>query len=344
MSSIKEAPLSEMLEQSSVALETGISLPHAFNAVKQVQVDANCRELAAIIAQTPLRLLPATIARKFAHDPDFKLPATELNSLQLCLLLSERTGTGIATLLNTLANNLRDETDAFRARESAFAGAKVTAKILMALPLAALALGYAIGAKPLQVLLSSFTGYLMLFAGIFLTLVGWVWMRKLLQAAATPSQVLDPLLLVDLLGQIISAGVPLPKALQAIGSCLQIIANNQNSAVSGEQLWLLSERFGTAANLLLQGSGAQVALADLPEELRAVSQSVTLSQTTGAQLSPLLFAAVRNQRRANRREVERASAALAVKLVLPTGVTILPAFVVLGIIPVITDLLASHFG
>lgn len=348
MNQISEAPLSIMLEQSAVALETGISVPAAFKALQQVQQDPACRELAAMIGQTPLTLLPAALARKQA-DPNFDLPPAELNSLQLCLLLAQNTGTALSSLFNTLAENLRDQTDASRARQSAFAGAQVTAKILLALPLASLALGYAIGANPLQVLLGDIWGWFMLITGVLLTLLGWFWMRRLLQSAAGDQYSFDQLLLVDLLAQVIMAGLPLPKALYSIGNCLKQVgagqeATGQITTAASVELIDLSQQFETAAQLLMQGSPIHLALANLPDQLQAITDSAALSTSTGAQLAPLLIAAGKHARRAQRREVERVSAALAVKLVLPTGVAILPAFVVLGIIPVITDLLANNFG
>lgn len=347
MKQIDEAPLSAMLEQSAMALQTGISIAAAFKAVAKVQSDPACEELANIISTTPLSLLPSTIARNQSNNSTFEkakiLPA-ELNSLQLCLLLAEQTGTAIATLLNTLASNIRDQTDAKRARSAAFAGTRMSAKILLALPLAAIGLGYAIGAKPLTILLSSSWGMFLLVLGLGLNLIGLLWIRKLLAEAAGKEGSIDPLLLVDLLAHTVLAGTSLPQALKEIANSLEKIASANFNQPNAKVIEHLSKQLLNGAKVLLQGSSPALALADLPAELQLIASSAELSQITGAKLSPLLFSATANARRAERREVDRVAAQLAVKLVIPTGVAILPAFVVLGIIPVITDLLTTHFS
>ena len=66
-----------------------------------------------------------------------------------------------------------------------------------------------------------------------------------------------------------------------------------------------------------------------------------LAEGTGADLARVLRSAARDLRRGRARDVEVLAAQLAVRLVLPTGLALLPAFVALGIIPTVMSLLGG---
>jgi len=64
----------------------------------------------------------------------------------------------------------------FRSRtEAGLAGARATAAILAALPLLGIALGQAVGAAPVQLLLGSTAGGLLLVVGTALVCAGLAW-------------------------------------------------------------------------------------------------------------------------------------------------------------------------
>lgn len=323
MTVLSEDDLATVLEHAATVLGTGVAPSLAWEAVAH----AHAAEPAAHIAQRVARTPPALLNFD-ENSPLRTLPQGA--ALVLCLQVCEATGAPLAGLLRSLASTLRSLTDARRARESAFAGARTTAHILMALPLIAIALGYVIGADPLRMLGGSWLGLLLLAIGALLMTAGWVWMRALLRSAEPPRYEMDPVIIIDVLAHTIGSGLPLDAAFSRIAEAL-------HNTKPGPEL----RRAGHALHL---GAPPVQALEHLDGELSRIRTSVVLSHSTGAQLAPLLEEASAEIRRVRMREIERAAATLNVRLVLPTGLTILPAFVVLGIIPVVTDLLTTYFG
>ncbi|GAA4284630.1 hypothetical protein GCM10022261_21610 [Brevibacterium daeguense] len=74
------------------------------------------------------------------------------------------------------------------------------------------------------------------------------------------------------------------------------------------------------------------------EELAAVGRLVLFSRSTGVALAPLLRGLAGDLRRAEHRRRQVAAARLGVELVIPLGVCILPAFILLGVVPVVLSL------
>lgn len=100
------------------------------------------------------------------------------------LRLAERTGAPAADLIERIE---RDARAADRARASAAAqaaGAQATALLLAALPVGGIALGYAIGADPLQVLLHTPLGAACAAGALLLQSGGLLWADRLTNGAA----------------------------------------------------------------------------------------------------------------------------------------------------------------
>jgi tight adherence protein B len=94
-----------------------------------------------------------------------------------CWEVAQGSGTGLAASLATLADAAR-ETERVRAElRTGLAEPRATAVVLAALPLLGLLLGTALGADPVQWLLGSAIGRLVLLAGLALEAVGawWSW-------------------------------------------------------------------------------------------------------------------------------------------------------------------------
>lgn len=320
---INDEKFAALLEQVSMVLGTGVSTARAWSAVALASEPSIERDIALGIAHMPAHLLKADSLPGPGKSPT-------LQALVTCIRACDNTGAPLAPLLDALAQGLRDSADAERSRGAAFAGAQATARMLMALPLLAIALGYAVGADPLGVLFNSFAGTLMLIAGVSLTIAGWIWMRRLLESAKPEAHDIDPLIVIDILTHTVRAGIPLAVACERIGSHLDPIGPGTSLRQAGRSL--------------LNGMDPARALADLPGEFAHLTTAAALSHSTGAHIAPLLEAVTRERRRARVRDVDRAAGKLAVRLVVPTGLTILPAFVILGIIPIITDLVTTNFG
>ena len=95
----------------------------------------------------------------------------------------ERTGAPCSDALERLAQALADDADALAAVDSAMAGPRSTARVLAGLPVVAVGFGYLLGTDPLRVLLASGWGRVSLGVGICCALLGWVWVRRLVDVS-----------------------------------------------------------------------------------------------------------------------------------------------------------------
>lgn len=311
-----------LVDQLGTLLLTGIPLPRAWETLARTVDDPALRELAAVAAAgaDPSRAAPATVA----SDP-------AVRALVITLRLAERTGAAISPLLTGLGEALHDLHDAELARRSAFAGPRATAMILLALPLLGVGLGFLVGADPMGTLLGTVTGRGLLLAGIVLTALGWWWMGRLLHRASGPSSSdPDPSLLLDLVAAPLATGLPLAPAL------------HETARAIGEGPIAAELRRGGDA--LASGLGVDRALAGLPPALQSVRRTAVVCAESGADPVPLLRSAARADRRGRARQAEAEAARLAVRLVLPTGLALLPAFIVLGIVPTVISLLDRSLG
>jgi pilus assembly protein TadC len=140
---------------------------------------------------------------------------------------------------------------------------------------------------------------------------------------------IDATVLLELLGAALSAGASIPRALAAVGSC-----------VDGADRVVLTR----AATALRRGAAWQHAWADMPPRLRTVAQALQSSWEEGAAPATALAAAADELRRTRREAGRVAAGRLAVRLVLPLGACFLPSFVLIGLAPVVIALGGGLFG
>lgn len=79
----------------------------------------------------------------------------------------------------------------------------------------------------------------------------------------------------------------------------------------------------------------------VPEHIRDLEPSLRFTQLSGAPAAKLLRAAAQAERKRGVRQAEARGAEFGIKLVIPLGLCALPAFVCLGIIPIVISLLPS---
>ncbi|MFP7696424.1 hypothetical protein [Trueperella sp. LYQ143] len=127
----------------------------------------------------------------------------------------------------------------------------------------------------------------------------------------------DSAVLLDLAAAALSAGLSIPGTLHALGI-----------ATGGAQLT-------TTANLLLMGAGWEEAWADSRACDMPIREALYAAWTDGAAPVPLCVRAAQSVRLARQRRAREAAARLSAQLVLPLGLCFLPAFIFLGIVPVV---------
>jgi tight adherence protein B len=77
------------------------------------------------------------------------------------------------------------------------------------------------------------------------------------------------------------------------------------------------------------------------EDIAALNEAAELSRTTGAALTQIILSAADRMREKLRFEISNRIARLSVKLMIPLGVAVLPAFILLSIVPIAISLLSN---
>jgi tight adherence protein B len=318
--------VARMVERLAVVLGSGSPVRGAWRIVADSLPTGELSQLAARVSAgaDPRRAAQGRLSR-----------SAEIRALGTALEVCEHSGAPMSSLLEGLAGALRGLHDAAAARRSAFAGPRATGRILLGLPVAGIALGALLGADPLRMLFGTVPGRVLLVSGCALTLAGWWWMRSLLRSAEGHAHSgVDPSVLLDLIAGAMTSGLPLAGAASVVARAL---AEDPPSQAAARDL----DRF---AQSLAAGVPSVLAAQHLPPELAVLGESALLAERSGADLTRVLHGAARDARRDRARDAEAAAARLAVRLVLPTGTTLLPAFVLLGIIPTVASLLSGSLG
>lgn len=119
--------------------------------------------------------------------PDLDAGAALGSRVQAVVTLAERTGAPLAELLERIEADARAADRAGAAAAAQAAGARATAWLLAALPVGGIALGYAIGADPLAILLHTPFGAVCAGGAIALQVAGLTWSRRLVRAGQVAS-------------------------------------------------------------------------------------------------------------------------------------------------------------
>ena len=133
----------------------------------------------------------------------------------------------------------------------------------------------------------------------------------------------------DLLGVCLSAGVPVAGALAAVGEAVPIP--------------LGPELRGIAA-LYRMGADPRRAWADVPSELAGLGRVLIRAGESGSMVAPALRALAADRRAAVRTGTEAAVRRAGVWILAPLGLCFLPAFLCLGVIPLILGIAGDVFG
>lgn len=166
-----------------------------------------------------------------------------------------------------------------------------------------------------------------------------------------PGGISDAPLILDLLAAVLSSGAAVESALGLVaGSCdprtrasLTRVCGARRLGASWESSWEVgltewdeqSTAGRPARGVLHRRSDAS------PHLLLELRQGLRFATATGAPSAGLLHAEADQLRRRHNREVDRRAAALGVQLVLPLGLCSLPAFICLGVVPVVIGLLPA---
>lgn len=210
-------------------------------------------------------------------------------------------GAPLAPALRSYAESLRALAQAQRDAAVALAGPVATARLVMALPAVGLLFGLAMGFDTLGVLVGTPAGWACLAIGAVLVLLGARWNRRLVRSARPETA--TPGLECELMAIAVSGGGALPRARASV-----------------------------------EGALARAELSAGRERIDAVLE---LSRSAGVPAAELLRAEGEEARGEARAAAEAKAARLAVRLMLPLGLCVLPAFMVLGVLPLMIAVVTS---
>lgn len=186
----------------------------------------------------------------------------------------------------------------------AAAGPKATSRLVYWLPVAALLIGQLAGLGSIEVFLRAPLSVLSLVLGLIFLLLANLWMSKLLSKNSANDSADFSL---DAFAIVLSGGLPITLVSQIV----------------------------TTAHLKIYES-------ELAESaLQEIQQAAKLAAETGAPVSQLLLARADELRQANFYSNREAVEALAIKLLWPLGLFVLPAFVFISVIPISISLLTK---
>ncbi|WP_438855453.1 type II secretion system F family protein [Agromyces sp. M3QZ16-3] len=219
--------------------------------------------------------------------------------------VADASGAPLARCLSMLAATLRDEAQLRREAAALLAGPAASARLVAALPLIAVAFGALLGFDTIGVLVGGPVGAACVVGGSGLLWGGSRWNRVLVRRAAVEHP--DAGLELELIAMALSGGASVARA----------------ERIAHEAL------------------ARHLAASPRPGSARSV---VALAERAGAPVADLLRAEAAGLRGAARAEGAARAARLGVRLMLPLGCCVLPAFVLLGVVPLMISVVTGTLG
>ncbi|WP_036318596.1 type II secretion system F family protein [Microbacterium indicum] len=216
--------------------------------------------------------------------------------------VAETVGAPLADTLRSVAASLRDAGELRDDVAVALAEPLASARLMMWLPLLGVVVGVGLGMDPLGVLFTTPVGIACLVGGLGLTLAARAWTRRLVRAAQPAPG--TPGMHEELLAVALSGGVSIRRAREVLAACAEWSGAASRTTGESQRVLDLSRAAGVPAVELLRASAAH-----------ARHRARTDGRTRGAKLGT--------------------------RLLLPMAVCTLPAFLLLGVAPLLLSVLTS---
>ncbi|TFB68633.1 hypothetical protein E3N85_06005 [Cryobacterium sp. Hz9] len=228
--------------------------------------------------------------------------------------VATQAGAPLAGCLRELAASLRELAQVQRDLEVALAAPRATARLVMVLPVIGVVFGSLMGFDSLHTLFATLPGLVCLGGGALLMLAAASWNRALVRRAAPTD--LTPGLRLELMAIAMSGGGSIDRSRALVRAA--------------------TERFGIAPGADADADAAARADGDDP-----VDRVLDLSSRAGVPAAELLRSEAEQLRRDARSAGQRRAATLSVTLMLPLGLCVLPAFMLVGVVPLLISVLSS---
>ena len=313
MSGVADAldEVAAVAQRLAMLLAAGVTPERAWAFLEAPGGPASPMVGAAAAAASRAGDVSAAITAECANAPPFGLErhrAVAWGLLAATWSVALRSGAPPGAALHGFAGSVRRAAALHRELGVAFAGPRATARLVGLLPLVALGFGALLGFDTVHVLAATPVGWACVAGGVALMIGAHRWSTRLL-AGAEPDE-LVPGLLPELIAVAMRAGASVPRARQLAATAL------------AEHAPFLS---GAA----------------LEADEAAADAVIDLAERAGAPTVGLLLAEAERRRADADAEGRAAAASVAVRLVVPLAVCVLPAFMLLGVVPVLVALLAG---
>lgn len=242
--------------------------------------------------------------------------------------VSYELGAPLSEVLDALAQNFDDIESIQKARRVAGAGPALSAKILNLLPLLALLAVFIMGINPFPVLVDGGVGSLCAVVGLsFLGAGRWVSLRLIRRSSRQWEEGAqeDIPIISELVIAALDSGVSIPRALECIGRSAEI------------------EELVRVASCLTLGVRWDRAWEGCSEGLTRIAEVLREAWARGASVDHQLHALAEASRDQRLSDARARAEELGVKLVVPLGLLMLPAFIFLGVAPVLLTMARNSF-
>lgn len=323
-------PAAVLVERLAVLIGAGVAPARAWGHVGAVEPPGAIRRLAEAVAldggdgvAVSTSLVSWLDTRPFegAQDPDGH--DRTWRQVACAWRVAETSGAPMADCLHSLVSALRAADEARRDVQVALSGPRATANVVLALPPVGLLFSLGLGFDTGAVLVGTPIGWACVGVAGGLVLVARRWNARLVRGALPSSRV--PGLRPELLAVALSGGASWSAGLATVDEA--IVSCGIEAAVT--------EPPG--------GAGPVGESADRVERRRSEAV-LDLSRRAGAPAGLLLRSEARELRLEARTAAQAAAGRLGVTLMLPLGVCILPAFLVIGVVPLVVSLVSSTAG
>lgn len=245
-------------------------------------------------------------------------------------------GAPLADVLDAIGDAIDDAQAVEEARRVASAGPLMSARVLAALPLVGVGAALALGASPWAFYTGGGLGSVCSVVGVAAWGAGIASCRKILEGCrrsdtagpptgngAAPD---DGALACDLVASALACGASIPRALAALAEACA------------------HEGLAWTASALRVGASWEEAWEEAPTWARPLGEALEASWTSGTDPEGMLARCATWERRTRLVEAKTRAEELSVRLVAPLGIFFLPAFLALGIAPLLAHLMGGIEG
>lgn len=264
-----------------------------------------------------------------ARSPDAAAARASAASVVVACRFSHGLGAPLADVLDAIGDAIDDSQAVEEARRVASAGPLMSARVLAGLPLVGVTAALALGASPWGFYTSGTPGVVCASLGVLAWVAGVASCRRILarcRRADAGGGDTDAALACDLIASALACGASIPRALDALAdACAQ-------------------EPLAWTASSLRLGATWEQAWEEAPAWADPLRDALEASWTAGTAPEGMLARCASWERRARLVDAKTRAEELSVRLVGPLGAFFLPAFLLLGIAPLLAHLMGTVAG